>query len=82
MVVFLGAAFAAPLLSSFLDAAIVSVFAGEHYWSIWTTRVVGNSLTELTLVPPAVILWIVIASSGRCRAGAGTKPRRWVWASS
>src|SRR5205085_6079854 len=42
--------------SSFLDAAIVSGFFGERYWTIWTTRVVGNSLTELTLVPPAVIL--------------------------
>jgi C4-dicarboxylate-specific signal transduction histidine kinase len=56
MVVFIGAAFAAPFLSSFLDAAIVSAFVGERYWSIWTTRVIGNSLTELTLVPPAVIL--------------------------
>jgi two-component system sensor kinase FixL len=56
MVVFIGAAFVAPFLSSFFDAAVVSAFVGDRYWSVWTTRVVGNSLTELTLVPPAVIL--------------------------
>ena len=58
MVVFIGGAvFAAPFFSGFLDAAIVSTMSGESYWSIFTTRMLGNSLTELTLVPPAVILF-------------------------
>ena len=56
MVVFIiGAVLAAPALSSFLDAALVSAMTGEPYWTIWATRVPANALTELTLVPPAVI---------------------------
>ena len=46
----------APVVSSFLDAAIVSSMTGEAYWTIWATRVPANALTELTLVPPLVIL--------------------------
>lgn len=57
MAVFIiGAVLAAPILSSFLDAAIVSRMTGELYWTIWATRVPANALTELTLVPPAVIM--------------------------
>jgi signal transduction histidine kinase len=64
MVVFIvGAVLAAPVLSSFLDAALVSAMTGEEYWTIWSTRVPANALTQLTLVPPAVI----IISSGLTR---------------
>ena len=57
MAVFIiGAVLTAPIVSSFLDAAIVAWMTDEHYWTIWTTRVPANALTELTLVPPAVIL--------------------------
>jgi signal transduction histidine kinase/integral membrane sensor domain MASE1 len=57
MAVFIGGAvLAGPLLSSFLDAALVSDMTGEQYWAIWSTRVPANALTELTLVPPTVIL--------------------------
>jgi two-component system, LuxR family, sensor kinase FixL len=51
----LGAVIAGPTISSFLDAALVSAMTGEHYWTIWSTRVPANALTELMLVPPAVI---------------------------
>ena len=52
-----GAVLAAPILSSFLDAAVVSMMTGQHYWTIWSTRVPANVLTRLlTLVPPSVIL--------------------------
>ena len=50
-----GAVLAAPILSSFLDAAVVSTMTGQPYWTIWCTRVSGNALTQLTLVPPSVI---------------------------
>ncbi len=71
MAVFIiGAVLAAPIISSFLDAAIVSRMTGELYWSIWATRVPANALTELTLVPPAVIL---ISSKWR---RLGDLPRR------
>jgi two-component system, LuxR family, sensor kinase FixL len=50
-----GAVLAAPTISSFLDAAIVSQMTGEQYWTIWSTRVPANALTGLTLVPPTVI---------------------------
>ena len=50
-----GAVVAAPLLSSFLDAAVVSTMTGQRYWTIWSTRFPANALTELTLVPPSVI---------------------------
>ena len=46
----------APVVSSFLDAGIVSAFTGQRYWNIWATRVPANALTALTLIPPAVIV--------------------------
>jgi two-component system, LuxR family, sensor kinase FixL len=50
------AGFAAPVLSSFADAAVVNVFQGEPYWTVWRTRVFANSLTELSVVPLVVLL--------------------------
>jgi signal transduction histidine kinase/integral membrane sensor domain MASE1 len=47
--------FAAPFLSSFLDAAAVSGLGGEPYWRVWTARVFANALSALTVVPAAVM---------------------------
>jgi signal transduction histidine kinase len=56
MAVFIGAAvFAAPFISSFLDAGVVTAFRGESYWLVWRTRFFSNALTELTLVPAIVM---------------------------
>jgi two-component system, LuxR family, sensor kinase FixL len=51
---FLGAVgLAAPFLSSFLDAAFVSLngWGDASYWTNWTTRFFGNVLANITLVP-------------------------------
>ena len=53
--------FAAPFLSSFLDAGVVSIFRGEPYWRVWTTRLFSNALTALMVVPAIVM----VATSGR-----------------
>jgi len=45
----------APFLSSFADAAVVTLFNGEPYWLVWRTRFFANTLTELMLVPIIVI---------------------------
>jgi two-component system, LuxR family, sensor kinase FixL len=42
---------AAPLLSSFPDAALVSAVRGESFWSIVSTRFPSNVLAELTITP-------------------------------
>jgi signal transduction histidine kinase/integral membrane sensor domain MASE1 len=56
MTVFLVAAgLVAPFLSSFLDAAVVTIVRGELYWSVWQTRFFSNVLTELMLVPAIVM---------------------------
>jgi two-component system, LuxR family, sensor kinase FixL len=44
----------APLLSSFADASAVHWFRGEPYWFVWSNRLVGNVLAELTVVPAIV----------------------------
>ena len=55
--VFIGAAaFFAPFVSSFLDAAVVTLVREEPYWLVWRTRFFSNALTALTLVPAAVTL--------------------------
>ncbi|HWE22385.1 MAG TPA: MASE1 domain-containing protein [Myxococcales bacterium] len=54
-----GAALLAPFLSSFLDAAAVTAYRGESYWSVWRTRLFSNVLTELTVAP--AILNVVCA---------------------
>jgi signal transduction histidine kinase/integral membrane sensor domain MASE1 len=50
------AGFAAPFLSSFLDAAAVAGLRGEQYWVVWRTRFFSNVLTQLTLVPTLVMV--------------------------
>jgi signal transduction histidine kinase/integral membrane sensor domain MASE1 len=45
---------AAPVLSSFADAAVVHFVRGEPYWTVFRTRIFGNALTELSVVPCAV----------------------------
>jgi signal transduction histidine kinase/integral membrane sensor domain MASE1 len=51
---------AAPLLSSFLDAAVVTTFQDEPYWNVWRTRAFSNVLTELTIVPAVIgtFMWV------------------------
>jgi signal transduction histidine kinase len=44
----------APLISSFPDAAAVTILRGEAYWSVWSTRFLSNVLTEITLAPALV----------------------------
>ncbi len=44
-----------PLLSSFLDAAVVHGMHGEPYWQVWRNRQFSNVLSELTIVPTIVI---------------------------
>ena len=64
--------FVAPLMTSFIDAAVVvSTGWGEHYWLLWTTRLFSNMLGELALVPTIVIFavkgrsWLKHAGIGR-----------------
>ena len=53
---FIGAAgLLAPMVSSFADAAVVHIVRGEPYWAVWQLRTFGNSLTELSVVPCAVL---------------------------
>jgi signal transduction histidine kinase/integral membrane sensor domain MASE1 len=49
------AGLAAPFLSSFLDAAAVTLLRGERYELVWRTRFFANALTELSLVPPLLM---------------------------
>jgi len=50
----LAAVLAAPVLSSFTDAAAVTWFRGESYWHVWGNRTVSNILAELAVVPAFV----------------------------
>jgi signal transduction histidine kinase/integral membrane sensor domain MASE1 len=51
------AGLAAPFLTSFLDAAAVTLLRGESYELVWRTRFFGNTLTELSLVPPLLMVF-------------------------
>ena len=55
-------ALAAPLASSFLDAALVSLigWGSSGYWDLVRTRLASNVLAELTIVP-LIVTW---AASG------------------
>ena len=53
----MAAVLAAPLLSSFADAAAVTSFRGENYWLVWRSRLFSNMLSELTVVPAVVGLF-------------------------
>ena len=47
----------APLVTSFLDAAIVvGTNWGRDYWVLWITRLFSNMLAQLTIVPTIVVL--------------------------
>jgi signal transduction histidine kinase len=44
--------FGAPLLTSFLDAAVVRLTGfGDHYWMLWITRLSSNMMANITVVP-------------------------------
>src|SRR6266581_402531 len=47
------AAFLAPFLSSFVDAAFVDInhWGEDRYWQVWRIRFTSNILAALTLVP-------------------------------
>jgi len=45
----------APFLSSFLDAAAVTIVRGELYWSVWQRGSSPTALTGLMLVPAIVM---------------------------
>jgi integral membrane sensor domain MASE1 len=47
---------AAPMLSSFADAGAVSWLRAEAYWTVWQTRTFANVLTELSIVPLALLI--------------------------
>jgi signal transduction histidine kinase len=70
----LGAGFAAPLLSSFLDAALVRLvgWGDAGYWSLVTTRFSSNVLAELTIAP----LVVTGAAISVARLRASQAPRR------
>ena len=47
---------AAPLVTSFLDAAVVvGTNWGRDYWTLWTTRLFSNMLAQLAIVPTIVL---------------------------
>ena len=67
--VFIGAAgLAAPILSSFADAAVAHYAGAQPYWEVWRVRTFANTLTELSVVPVAV-LGVTAITSGFTRPG-------------
>jgi PAS domain S-box-containing protein len=52
------AAFLAPFLSSFLDAAFVAWndWGSSSYWEVWRVRLFSNTLAIVTLVP-VIVTW-------------------------
>ena len=60
MVSYVGvAALLAPFLSSFLDAAFVTLVGWKEqgYWDVWLARFSSNVLAALA-IPPVIILWV------------------------
>ncbi len=56
-------AFAAPMFTSFLDAAVVvHSGVGSEYWSVWTSRFFSNMLANLTIAPTIVLFGLDGAS--------------------
>ena len=66
-----GAVLAAPLLSSFLDAALVRLvgWGSSPYWDLVGTRFFANVLAQLTIVP-LVLTWAATFANGRMRMPA------------
>ena len=55
--------FAAPVVTSFLDAAVVvQTGLGSDYWIVWTNRFFTNMLANLTVVPTIVLFGLNGAS--------------------
>ncbi len=52
-----GAGLLAPIVSSFADAAVVSLLRQEAYWDVWRVRVFANVLTELSVAPAIILGW-------------------------
>jgi signal transduction histidine kinase len=47
----------APLVTSFLDAAVVMLTGqGSDYWRWWVTRISSNAIADLTLAPTLIVL--------------------------
>jgi two-component system, LuxR family, sensor kinase FixL len=67
------AVLAAPFLTSFLDAAFVTLIGWGQagYWQLWTTRFASNVLGTLTIVPLA-LTWL-----DRRRRALVAPERRW-----
>jgi|KBSSwiStaDraftv2_1062776.scaffolds.fasta_scaffold115948_1 two-component system sensor histidine kinase UhpB len=68
--------FVAPLVTSFIDAAVVVTTGwGRDYWMLWTTRLFSNMLATITLVPTIVMAvvngasWVRKANPSRCLEG-------------
>jgi two-component system, LuxR family, sensor kinase FixL len=67
--VFIGAAgLAAPILSSFADAAVAHYVGAQPYWRVWRVRAFANTLTELSVVP-VVVIGVRAMMSGFTRPG-------------
>jgi two-component system, LuxR family, sensor kinase FixL len=72
--VFFCAAICAPVLSSFLDAALVRLngWGNADYWTLWLARVPSNLLSVLTFVP----VMITCAALDSAQLNAFTPRRR------
>jgi signal transduction histidine kinase len=64
--VLLSGAIAAPLLSSFVDAAFVKLlgWGASSYWDLVSRRFFSNVLAELTVLP-LVLTWAGVVAAGR-----------------
>ena len=67
-----GAVVLGPLVSTFPDAAAVNYFQGDPYGLVCIRRLLSNSLSQLTLVPSAVLL----VRQGRQWLRASTRRKR------
>ena len=47
---------AAPLASTFADAAVVALLHGDSYWMVWGSRLPSNVLAQLTVTPAAIAI--------------------------
>jgi signal transduction histidine kinase len=66
-----GAVLAAPLLSSFLDAALVRLigWGASGYWELVRSRFYSNVLAELIVVP-LIVTWAAVVAARRAMAPA------------
>ena len=72
---FFAAVWRPQLISGFLDAAAVTWFLGEPYWTVWNQRLFSNILAQLTIVPAVVGVALGLPRwVARCRGRAS--PRR------